>query len=341
MATLEQSTALDAAARVDGYDGFVSYSRDPDASLARAVQRGLGALAKAWYRRRALRIFQDTASRAASPELRSSIVEALERSRFFIFLASPEAADRPWVDREVAWWREHREHETFLIADSGAELRWDERRGDFARDARVPPSLRGWFPAEPGWTDLTWARSDTDVSLRNPRFRDKVAELAAPLRGMSKDALVGEDIRLHRRSLLLARSAVAALVLLLVAASTAAIIAVAQRHQALVQRDRARSRALAALAEASRSSDPLTSLRDATRSLSIDSTPEGVRALRGTLALPLRRVLNTTERVTALAFSPDGQRLAEAARGGVAVWNLRTGRAARAGDGKQSFVTQI
>jgi len=35
-------------------------------------------------------------------------------------------------------------------------------------------------------------------------FSSHVADLAAPLRSMSKDALVGEDIRQHRRSVRLA-----------------------------------------------------------------------------------------------------------------------------------------
>jgi WD40 repeat protein len=331
----------DLSSRPDAYDCFLSHARDPDQALAEAVQKGLAGLAKPWYRRRALRVFLDTASLSASAELEASIVEGLERSRFFVLLASPAAAGRPWVDREVTWWREHREPHTFLIADYGAHLRWDERLGDFAADAQIPPSLRGWFPTEPTWTDLTWAHGDTDLRLRNPRFSSHIADLAAPLRAMSKDELVGEDIRQHHRSLRLAWSAAGALLLLAVAATIAAVLAITQRHQALVQRDRAQSRALAALAEATRSSDPLTSLRDATQSLGIDSTPEATRALRGTLAVPLRRVLHANERVDGLEFSPDGTRLAQRARSGVKLWSLKTGRVAPASARGPSFVVDF
>ena len=333
-----QTKPREVSSGANGYDCFLSYARDPDRELAQAVRKGLAGLAKPWYRRRALRVFLDTASLSASPELEASIVEGLERSRFFVLLASPEAATRPWVDHEVAWWREHRASHSFLIADCGADLRWDERLGDFAADAKVPPSLRGWFAAEPTWTDLSWARTDRDLSLRNAKFSDHVADLAAPVREMSKDALVGEDIRQHRRSLRLAWSAAAALLLLAVAATAAAIIAVTQRHQALVQRDRAQSRALAALAEASRSSDPLASLRDATQSLAIDATPEGTRALRGTLALPLRRVININERTYGLEFSPDGRSLAQAARSGVSLRDLQTGKLTRPAAHAPTFI---
>jgi hypothetical protein len=122
MTAAVQPKPPDIASRADGYDCFISYARAPDEALARAVRKGLAALAKPWYRRRAVRVFLDTASLSASPELGSSIVEALERSRFFILLASPEAADRPWVDREVAWWREHRDAHSVLLADCGANL---------------------------------------------------------------------------------------------------------------------------------------------------------------------------------------------------------------------------
>ena len=331
----------DIAFGTDAYDCFLSYSRDPDEALAQSVRKGLAGLAKPWYRRRALRVFLDTASLPASSELENSIVDALERSRYFILLASPAAADRPWVDREVAWWREHRDPHSCLIADCGANLRWDERLGDFVADAPIPASLRGWFPAEPTWTDLSWARAGNDVSLKNPRFSSHIADLAAPMRAMSKDALVDEDIRQHRRSLRLAWSAAGGLLILAVAATLAAIIAVNQRQQAIAQRDRAQSRAFAALAEATRSSDPLASLRNATQSLAIDSTPEAVRALRGTLAVPLRRVFNVNERIDDLQFRPGGRQLAQAARGGVGLWDLRTGKLAPASARGQSFVVDF
>jgi WD40 repeat protein len=325
MAAAVEPKPSDVASEADAYDCFLSYSRHPDEKLAQTVRQGLAGLAKPWYRRRALRVFLDTASLPTSSGLQDSIVDALERSRFFILLASPDAAASPWVEREVAWWREHRDPSSFLIADCGAGLNWNEEAGDFSSDAKVPASLRGWFPAEPTWTDLSWAEAEHDLSLKDSRFSTHVADLAAPLRSMSKDALVGEDIRQHRRSLRLAWGAAGALLVLAVAATVAAIVAVGQRREALSQRDRARARELAALAEANRSSDPLSSLRNATESLAIESTPEGVRALRGTLAAPLRRVFNVNERINELQFSPDGRHLAHAARSGVSLWDLRTG----------------
>ena len=214
------------------YDAFVSYSHAADGRLAPALQAGLQSLAKPWYRRRALRVFRDKSSLSASPELWPAIEGALSQAGHFVLVASPEAAASRWVDQEVRWWRERRSHETVLIALTDDELRWDDERGDFDAAAPIPPALRGWFPREPLWVDLRWARGEQHVSMRNPRFRDCVGELAAPLHGLPKDELIGEDISQHRRTLRLVRGAVALLVLLLAVAVVGGIVALVQRNNA-------------------------------------------------------------------------------------------------------------
>ena len=90
------------------------------------------------------------------------------------------------------------------------------------------------------------------VTLRDPRFRDLVAELAAPLRGVAKDELIGEDIRQYRRLNRWRNAALGVVTMLLIGAVAAAAIAVQQRQTAMAQRDQAlrnESRALAGLAE--------------------------------------------------------------------------------------------
>ena len=68
--------------------------------------------------------------------------------------------------------------------------------------------------------------------MRNPRFRDSVGELAAPMHGVPKDELIGEDISQHRRTLRLARGPVPLLVLLLAVAVVGGIVALVQRNNA-------------------------------------------------------------------------------------------------------------
>src|SRR3712207_1426304 len=115
----------------DGYAAFISYSRAVDGKLAPALQSGLHAFARPWFRLRALRVFRDDASLSANPGLWSSIEQALESSEFFILLASPQAADSPWVEREVTYWLKNKSPATFLIVLTDGRLVWKNEVGDF------------------------------------------------------------------------------------------------------------------------------------------------------------------------------------------------------------------
>lgn len=96
------------AAKLARYDAFMSYSHAADGSLAKALQSGLHRLARPYFRLRALRVFRDQTSLAASAALWSGIEEALGSSRFFLLMASPGAAASVWVQREIEWWIAHR-----------------------------------------------------------------------------------------------------------------------------------------------------------------------------------------------------------------------------------------
>src|SRR5207344_3637252 len=90
----------------------------------------------------------------------------------------------------------------------------------------------GVFTDEPRHLDLRWAHDVDHLDLRNSRFRDAVAEVAAPLHGVTKDAIEGEDIRQHRRTVRIAWTAAASLAVLAVAAVVGAGVAVHNAHQA-------------------------------------------------------------------------------------------------------------
>jgi hypothetical protein len=106
-ATRAAPPTASAASTTPRYDAFISYSHAADGALAPAVQHGLQALAKPLYQRRALRIFRDQTSLAVTPALWPTIQQALEASQYFILLASPAAAQSPWVRQELAWWMQH------------------------------------------------------------------------------------------------------------------------------------------------------------------------------------------------------------------------------------------
>ncbi|WP_433831255.1 TIR domain-containing protein [Actinoplanes sp. CA-015351] len=208
------------------FDGFISYSHAADGRLAPAVQRGLHRLARPWHRRRALWIFRDQTGLAVTPGLWSSIQTAMDGSQYFVLLASPEAARSPWVNKEIEHWVATKSPRRILPVLTDGEWRWDAATGDFTGDSTaVPEALRGVFVEEPLYLDLRWARDDLHLNLRHARFRDSIAQLAAPMHGVSKDELESEDVRQHRRARRLWSAATAMVLVLALVASLTGVLA--------------------------------------------------------------------------------------------------------------------
>jgi WD40 repeat protein len=313
------------------YDAFLSYSRAADEGLASALQRGLQRFAKPWYRLRVLRVFRDDASLSANPGLWTSISRALAASRYFVLLASPDAAGSKWVGQEVQQWLESGRIERLLLVVTDGEVRWDDH-GDWDEASAVPVALHGAFREEPRYVDLRWAHHATDLSLRNPRFRDAVADLAATLQGRAKDELIGEDVRQHRRTVRLARAAAATLTLLTVAAATLAVLAIRSRDQAKRQASIATSRALAAESETSVTNGRLDlGLLLGAQAYRTSRTPEARSALANALIGSSHVTRLLTDEPLALASGTGAGRIALARRNGqVVVWDvLRAHRVGR------------
>ena len=305
------------------YDAFISYSHAADGQLAPAVQRGLQRFAKPWYRTRALHIFRDDDSLSANPDLWASVERALDASGHLILLASPEAAESRWVAREVAHWNETKPAGRILIGLTGGELSWDGSGP--AVGSALPVPLRQVFTDEPRLTDLRWARTADHLSLRNPRFAQAIADLAAPLHGVPKEELAGEEVRQHRRTVRIVQGAVTLLAMLTATAIVAGLVAYSQYRSAL-------GRALAATATADLGSNPEQSLDDALQSTQTADSGAGVQALRLALATaPLRMSISSgAGRAALAAWDPVADRIAVTGPDGSAqLWDPRTGRIER------------
>ncbi len=223
------------------YDAFISYSHAADHRLAPALQSALHGFAKPWYRLRGMHVFRDKTSLAATPALWSTICAGLDDARYFVLLASPEAAASSWVRQEVAHWLAHKGPQTLLIVVTGGSVAWDPvaRCFDAAGTTALPDSLHEAFAEEPLHIDLSWAQHASQVSLRDGRFAEAVAQLAATIHGRPLDELSGEDVRQHRIYRATAAAAAMGLALLAVASGVGAWLAVQAREEAQRERDQA------------------------------------------------------------------------------------------------------
>lgn len=210
------------------YKAFMSYSHAADGKLAPALQSAIHRFAKPWYRLRAIHVFRDKTSLSVNPALWPSIEKALSESEYFILLASPQAAKSRWVKQEIDHWLRNRSVDKILIVLTDGELVWDSAIGDFDwnKTTAIPANLQNFFTDEPLFLDLRRAKIEEPLSLSNPKFRESIAELAAPLHGRPKDEIIGEDVRQHRRTKQLTWSAVITLLTLTLFSVVAAYLAV-------------------------------------------------------------------------------------------------------------------
>ena len=323
-----------AAGEERGYDAFISYSHRLDAAITARLQAELEHFAKPWYRVRALHVFRDQTSLAASPHLWTTIEEALSASGWLILMASPESAQSGWVAREISWWRAHRPMNHLLIAVTGGELVWDETAGDLdwaATTALSQEAVAHAFTQEPRWVDLRWARDQAD-SLRpaDPRLQDAVADLAAAIRHVPKDTLIGEHIQHRRRTVQAALAVTAALVVLLAFSLTAAFIAKAQRDRADRENTTATAGLLASTAVSLTGSHPDLAQLFAVQAYRLDpGSPQTRAALFATVQADpqVQRFLQAPGPLSALAVSANGHIAVAGTRNGwVRGWSLSTFR---------------
>jgi len=88
-----------------GYDAFISYSHEADGDLAPDLQESLQRFSKPWYRRKPfVSVVRDSTSFGASSSLESTIHQALNQADHLVLLLSPESAQSPWINDEVAHW---------------------------------------------------------------------------------------------------------------------------------------------------------------------------------------------------------------------------------------------
>lgn len=248
-----------------GYDAFISYSHGADGELAADLQESLQRFSKPWYRRTPfVSVVRDASSFGASASLAGTIHEALDEADHFVLLLSPESAESPWINDEVAHWIETKgvESMTFVITRwKGDDLSTGPGLTDLGKfrwdGADVPVALHGVVD-EPLAVDLRWARSPAHRTLRNDAWRDDIAEIAASIRDQNKDELIGTVVAMRTRARMLTTSILLGAAILLFAtvlgvggwvlanrARTEAVddrnLAQSQQADAVVARDEAQS----------------------------------------------------------------------------------------------------
>ena len=311
------------------FDAFLSYARSVSTPLASELQTGIERFAKPWYRLRASRVFRDDSSMSANTALWSTIEKGLTDAGWLILLATPESAASEYVNKEVKWWVDHKDPSTILLVHAGGELAWDRDTGDFTSDSSsVPQALRSAYLEEPRWIDMRWFSEENSLGKADSRFAERVADLAAAVRGIERDTLLGDNVREHRKAIRLARVGVTALATLLVVSMVATVFAFVQRNAAEEQARIATARQLAATAQSLLATDISTARLLAVQGYTLhpDSQTKAALLAAVTTNPQVMRTFEASGAVTSTAASADGSTILAGTEGGdIIAWSTESG----------------
>ena len=325
---------------ITGYAAFVSYSHQSDRVLGSSLKSAIERFPRPWWRSRRRRVFLDKGNLAADPSLWSSIEKALAASRWFLLLASPDAARSSWVDREVRWWLEHRSSDHLLIVLTGGDVAWDKTTGmlDLAQTTALPPALTAASVSEPLWVDLRKTRA-VPFDVEHDGWRESLADLVAPLDEVPKDTLIGEHLRYRRRTHQLAGSIITTLATLLIVAVVAGLLAVEQRNKAQAQTLLVTSRQLVAEVTAIRDSQPDLARQLLAQAYRLAPTDQVVGALVESASIP--RVIPTRGLSRGVAVSPQRDMLAIVSDAGITLHSIASGATISTLNGSEGYTQTV
>ena len=175
-------------------------------------------------------LFKDREEEAAGASIGAAVETALANSEFLIVICSPRSAQSQWVNREVAWFKTHRDPNNILalIVDGepgGSELECFPK----ALTHQVLPDLTV--------TDVAVdAPLAADARISGDGKRKAKLKLAAAMLGLGLDELVNRD---EARRTLRTRIVVGSSLALATVMSGLAWFAIQARNEAQVQRGQA------------------------------------------------------------------------------------------------------
>lgn len=190
-------------------------------------------------------IFKDREEEAAGHSIGAAIEAAMAASEFLIVLCSPNAAQSTWVNREVAWFKTHRDPLKILTVIVGGEPMASLNPGREAEEC-FPKTLLYKVGADLQPTEeIGEAPLAADARDAGDGKRGAKLKLAAAMLGLGLDHLVRRDDRRRaaRRRLVMGAMAASIAVLggLTVFAFNQRNAAIVARQDAVFQRDEAQS----------------------------------------------------------------------------------------------------
>lgn len=170
----------------DHYDAFLAYHHLTDHRRSKQLRFGLERLVRpvrATLPDLQVFRFRDMTKVPDAEELWPSIRAAIDRSRWFVLLASARSARSLWVGREIQRRLAVRGIDDIVVVRTGTGEPAGHPGMDLDVEPATPihPELRDALSRPPRTFDMTWAPADGNQILQDPRYFDLLADLGALL----------------------------------------------------------------------------------------------------------------------------------------------------------------
>lgn len=202
------------------YKAFISYKHVVSSSFAKDVEFHIKKYARGPLQKPE-KIFRDEQYFTVGGDLSKLIKDALSESEFLILLASPEAAESPWVREELHIWCNElkRSDRIIVILTSGTiDVDDDEKKINWKKTDALPKILKEHLPALPLFVDLSWAEHKSDRDLSKENYKSAINSIVAKLSGVTPNELFGKEWKVRKRNLQIAWTVSFSLVFLLIIA---------------------------------------------------------------------------------------------------------------------------
>jgi WD40 repeat protein len=321
------------------YHAFISYKHARSSAFAERLELALKAYAKPFWQPPPP-IFRDEKYLRPGLDLPKMISDALDASEFLVYLASPDAAESPWVQDELRHWCSdpaRRQKLIIVLTEGTIEIEQPSKVIDWKKTTAVPPMLRDVLVHVPFYVDCTRFTTPERQTLLDPDFKKAMNAIVAALRGVDPIVLSGQEVLQHRRNVrnrnLLLGSAIVTLLL----AAAGGTIAVWQSQRTAAQTRIAKASQLASEAEGAAAAQlPQRALllaaaaAEVTRGEQEGITPQAEQTVRNLLAtIGGFGLAGHTGAVDRVSFIDENTLLSSATDGQAMLWKLDAGGRAK------------
>lgn len=222
------------------YKAFISYKHDVKSRrLAQALESELTSFAKPIFSKR-IKIFRDEHYITPTLDLPNTIESALINSEFLIYIASKEAAESQWVQKELNYWiHDLKRLQNLIIILVDGKIINDQNlfQLDWDLTDALPDNLREAIDSIPFYLDLRGIQTK-DYNINYNQFRTVVKTITAFFRNLDPNEIEGEEIRVAKRNALIKKTVIYLLSGLLFATILLTVFYFDQKTDALLSKNR-------------------------------------------------------------------------------------------------------